>query len=135
MERSHQSRMAASHASPIEFGSEVVSVRVTVAERAHRDTDEHVDWLAKHASVAVANRFFEAVLQTIDEISESPDNGILWEPEDPFEIGTSQSFVARSQPFGIIWFITSASKTAFACSESCMVLATSAASVGQLIDS
>lgn len=52
-----------------------MSVRVTVAERAQRDTDEHVAWLAKHASDSVANRFFEAVLQTIDEISESPDSG------------------------------------------------------------
>ena len=62
-----------------------MSVRVTVAERARQDTDEQVAWFAKHASVSVASRFFDAVFQTIDEIAESPDSGWLWEPEDPFE--------------------------------------------------
>ena len=48
--------------------------------------------MAKHASVAVANRFFDVVMQTIDEISESPDSGMLWEPEDPSEVGDIQIF-------------------------------------------
>lgn len=76
-----------------------MSVRVTVAERSKRDTDEHVAWLAKHASDSVANRFFEAVLQTIDEISESPDSGMLWEPEDPFEMGDIQIFCRKVAGF------------------------------------
>ena len=95
MERSHQSGMAAGNAIPVEF----VSIRVTVAERAQRDTDEHVAWLAKHASDSVANRFFEAVLQAIDEISESPDSGMLWEPEDPFEIGDIPIFCRKVAGF------------------------------------
>lgn len=91
--------MAAGNASPFEYGNEVVSVHVTVAARAQRDTDEHVAWLAKHASDSVANRFFEAVLQTIDEISELPDSGMLWEPEDPFEMGDIQIFCRKVEGF------------------------------------
>lgn len=76
-----------------------MSSPVTVAARAKQDTDEHVAWIAKHASSSMAYRFFDAVLQTIDEISEFPDSGLLWEPEDPFVLGTCQIYCRKVAEF------------------------------------
>lgn len=76
-----------------------MSFHVTVAARAKQDADDYVAWFAKHVSIAVAYRFFEAVFQTIDEISDSPDSGMLWEPEDPFELGTCQIYCRKVAEF------------------------------------
>jgi toxin ParE1/3/4 len=57
----------------------------TVVKRpaAVRDILQHADYLAEHASFAVATRFARAIEQTISKLATMPGMGTLWNAEHP----------------------------------------------------
>lgn len=57
----------------------------TVVKRpaAVRDILQHADYLAEHASFAVAVRFARAIEQTISKLARTPGMGTRWNPEHP----------------------------------------------------
>lgn len=54
--------------------------RLVIRERADRDIDEQLVYLARQ-SHATAERFLEAIDRTLKILAESPDRGFLWDAD------------------------------------------------------